>query len=88
MNSPHSQLLAFGAASCIWRFQRLGCLRSGSMHPACTAALRCMQLLSPGAKEPALTLAAATKRVLAEKHAQGSNQSECRQRRAWGQQLH
>ena len=58
------------------------------MPPGCAAALRYIPLLSAGAKEPALTLAAATKRVLAEKHAQGSNQSECRQRRAWGQQLH
>jgi len=35
----------------------------------CAASLRYIPLLSTGAKEPAHTLAAATKRVLAEKHA-------------------
>ena len=39
------------------------------MPPGCVSPLRYIPLLSTGAKEPAHTLAAATKRVLAEKHA-------------------
>ena len=63
MNSPHSQPLAFGAASCIWRLQRLGCIRSSSMPPGCVSPLRYIPLLSTGAKEPAHTQPAGAARA-------------------------